>query len=883
MTNTREAPGTLATAPVLPHNRPTPVWFVTVLVIAAAAHQAWSVATLPGLESPEVLRWPWFVLLVVAAEFMVTHLQFRRLTHSLSMGQIPIVVGLFFLEPWELIVAEVLGLGIAALIRREVTVEAAFSLAQRVFIAGLSINVFFTIMEGRPPVANNGILALGSAGWIAAISATALAVLVGIVFDSAVFRLAGGRLTVGEGRDAVVAFLLATAMNTGLALVGVQLLWVQPGSAWLALVPPFVLFGSYRAYVAQRAERQRLESLYAATQELHESVQIEAALIAAAENARGMFGAGLVEVTIFPDGLLEPGYATIAGPDGASGTIELVELGDRQQFWDAAQESDSASLLSRRKMFGLDVLDGNRHEFREAMVAPLSGEDPTVGMILVANGRKDTIRYTKRDLTLLDTLAPLVSVSLKNGQLEDSLAQVTLLKDELRHQASHDILTGLPNRALFAERLQRAISACDTGEFLSVLYLDLDDFKTVNDSLGHEAGDDLLKGAARKLVRASRPGDTVARLGGDEFGVLLSGMNDTSDAEEAAQRILKILAEPMEIAGREIISGASVGISFATQYDLPAQALAEADAAMYVAKRDGKAIYRVFEQSMHEDVIERLELKADLGRATLDGQLRLLYQPIVDVPTGLTSGLEALVRWEHPTRGLVGPDKFISFAEEHGLIIEIGTWVLEEAVGKIAHWRTLPGQENLTMAINISPIQLIETHFPEQISQLLRKSDLDPSAIVLEITENVLANQSLTVLEQLKALGIRLAIDDFGTGYSSLSYLERLPFDIMKVDKAFVGKVGTSAESALFRAMLQIGKSMGLRTIVEGVETPQQLLRLRELGGDQAQGYHFARPMEESAVDTLLGGRAAGGAENGLDVLFTLNTDVEVVGLRAVR
>jgi diguanylate cyclase (GGDEF)-like protein len=291
--------------------------------------------------------------------------------------------------------------------------------------------------------------------------------------------------------------------------------------------------------------------------------------VAAAENARQMFDAELVEITIFPDGPAEPGYATISGPGSRSGTRELLSLEDREQFWAAARGSEFASLLSRRRMFSLEVLNKEVHEFREAMMAPLSGENPTVGMILVANGRSDTTHYSKRDLALLNTLAPLVSVSLKNGQLEDSLAQVTLLKDELRHQASHDILTDLPNRALFAERVQAAINRCVGEDFIAVLYLDLDDFKTVSDSLGHEAGDDLLKGVARSLIRASRPGDTVARLGGDEFGVLLCDIHTTSDAVEAAGRITTALSKPLDVMGREVSARASLGISYAGRADEP--------------------------------------------------------------------------------------------------------------------------------------------------------------------------------------------------------------------------------------------------------------------------------------------------------------------------
>jgi len=826
--------------------RTASVWALRLLVIVAAGAQATGIGTVDGLPTPAVPAWPWLIVLVVTAEFMVTHLRFRRITHSLTMTQIPIVIGLFFVTPGQLIITQVVGLTTVILVRRQVSIAATFRIAQQIFTTSLSIELFRQIVDVDDP--------LSARGWAAAVVGTGAAVFVGGLLDSATIWLAGGRLSPAEARDITVAFLIATTMNTGLALIGVHMLWSNAGSAWLALVPPFVLWGSYRAYVSQRSERQRLQDLYRATQELHESIQIEEALVAAAENARQMLDAELVEITIFPDGLMEPGYATMSGPGTRSGIRELVTLDDREQFWKAATASESATLMSRRRSFSLQVLDKGVHEFREAMVAPLPGEDPTVGMILVANGRRDTTRYSKRDLELLDTLAPLISVSLKNDQLEDSLAQVTLLKDELRHQASHDILTGLPNRALFAERVQAAITRCVGEDFLAVLYLDLDDFKTVNDSLGHEAGDELLKGVARRLIRASRPGDTVARLGGDEFGVLLCDIHSASDAEEAANRITMALVEPLQILGRVVSARASVGVAYARRGNSPSQVLGEADAAMYVAKRDEKTSFRTFETSMKEDLIQRLELKADLSGAAGDGQMRLHYQPIVDVATGATTGFEALVRWKHPRRGLVGPDRFIPFAEQHGLILEIGGWVLDEAVSRLAQWQRLPGHDDLSMAINISPVQLVEASFPEQLRILLEREGVSPGTIVLEVTENVIADSSLVVLEGLKRLGVYLAIDDFGTGYSSLSYIDKLPFDILKIDKAFVGKVGTASESALFRAMLKIGESMGLRTIVEGVETADQLERLRELGGDLAQGYHFARPMDEATVTAILGG-----------------------------
>ncbi|OWY63466.1 hypothetical protein B7486_52975, partial [cyanobacterium TDX16] len=433
-------------------------------------------------------------------------------------------------------------------------------------------------------------------------------------------------------------------------------------------------------------------------------------------------------------------------------------------------------------------------------------------------------------------------------------------------QALHDTLTGLGNRAMFTGRVTEALEqSSDRLDSVSVLFVDLDDFKTVNDSLGHAVGDQLLVVAAERLRECLRVTDTAARLGGDEFAVLLEHAYGQSEVIQVAERILESLRQPIVIGAREIVVTASVGIAMNADRIPSAEVLLRnADMAMYLAKDRGKARFEVFEDEMHASVFERLELKAALARA-LDAsdELVLHYQPIVSLASGRVTGVEALVRWQHPERGLLAPGSFIPLAEETGLIVPLGRWVLEEAARMLSRWRRdVPGADNLTMSVNLSVRQLESPTIVADIVQILERTGLPPGCLVLEITESLLVDEHSTMPErlgELRAIGLSLAVDDFGTGYSSLGYLQRFPIDIIKIDRSFVDGLGQNGnEPGVVRAIIDVARRIGARTVAEGIEGAEQLKALKKLRCDSGQGFYFARPMPASDFTERLADSAEG-------------------------
>jgi diguanylate cyclase (GGDEF)-like protein/PAS domain S-box-containing protein len=427
-------------------------------------------------------------------------------------------------------------------------------------------------------------------------------------------------------------------------------------------------------------------------------------------------------------------------------------------------------------------------------------------------------------------------------------------EEQLLHDAFHDALTGLPNRALFMDHVKMAIQRSRrNGERLfAALFLDLDRFKIINDSLGHMVGDQLLVGIAHRLEACLRPGDTVARLGGDEFTILLEDLAATEDAIDVARRVQEAVSQPFNIGGHEVFTTASIGIALSmTGYERAEDLLRDADTAMYRAKMMGKKRHVVFDKEMHDRAMELLQIETDLRRAITRKEFFLQYQPIVSLQTGKVSSFEALVRWQHPERGLVSPSEFIPVAEETGLIIPLGQWVLGEACRQMREWQKAQKLDgSVTMSVNLSSRQFSQADLIEQVSQALRETNLRAANLKLEITESMVMENfdtAIDMLAQLRNLGVGLSIDDFGTGYSSLSYLHRFPIDTLKIDRSFVTQMTDNTENAeIVRTIVTLARSLDMNVIAEGVETREQLRQLRGLGCDYGQGYLFSKPVGAS-------------------------------------
>ncbi len=518
-------------------------------------------------------------------------------------------------------------------------------------------------------------------------------------------------------------------------------------------------------------------------------------------------------------------------------------------------------------LFGFSPDEVVGHKNRRFIVPKdLMNEAVTINKTIIG-GRsitKETTRQRK-DGSLVPVFlvgSPIVYDGTVEGiyYIYQDISQQKAYEQELSHRAFHDALTGLPNRILFTERLNRAIARSERRDnyTFAAMLLDLDRFKWINDSLGHPAGDLFLKEVSRRMAGCIRSMDTLARLGGDEFGVLLEEFASSREVIKVARRIMSVLREPFDLEGYEVSSSASVGIVLKTAYyDTPEKIIRDADIAMYRAKDQGKDCLRVFNKRMHSQVSEEMQLETELRKGLLNKEFELYYQPIISLQGRTLKGFEALIRWNSPTRGFVNPGDFIPLAEETGLIIQMGKWVLEQACNQLSHWqKEIPGLESTYMSVNISGKQFMQPDLVDFITRTIHTSGINPGNLRLEITESAVmrdARASQQVLEKLKLLGVLMAIDDFGTGYSSLSYLQQFPIDVLKIDRSFIsGNSNVDHNPEIVRTIVDLGKSLGIEVVAEGIEKEEQVAQLQSVSCHNGQGFLFSRPVNANNAKELL-------------------------------
>jgi diguanylate cyclase (GGDEF)-like protein len=813
------------------------IWLLTA-VVAAATVAAYMTLVEPLGAGPTTLEIPWWTVAIAfaAAERWVVHLHFRRSTHSLSLGELPLVAGLLFLPAHELVLAGLVGSSVALAFDREIpTFKAFFNLAQ--FTLGTCVALFVVegLVEMRDP--------LDPVVWIAVFAAVSAATLVADICVGAAVTLAEGRLEPHQRLDMLLTNWTVALSNTCLALAIAAVVSARPEGGLLLVPPTVLLMAAYRAYLSERRRNSELEFLYEATRTLSRSSEIVPELEALLVRTASAFRVGAVDLVLFS---AEP---------NRSARSSLNRNGSRRML-EAIDEPLAESLRTLAGGLGGPIetnriLDpGQREYFRsrgmeDGVLAPLHGEAGCVGLFAIS-GRESVDRsFSDEDMRLLETLTGNVTVALQYDRLEQAVRQLESLQQELERKALYDSLTQLANRSLFHNRLEHALHSRNPG--VCVLLLDIDEFKAVNDSHGHHAGDELLRAVAERLRGCLREGDTAARLGGDEFALLLDRSEGEIDAVSVARRLLNDFESRIEVSGERVRVHVSIGIAIGSpRADSPDEMMRKADVALYEAKRLGKNQFRIFHPSMRDALRRRRTLAFELERAVSEEELSVVYQPVVSLAEGRAVALEALVRWNHPERGLVPPGEFIAFAEETGAVVEIGAIVLERVVEQAAKLR-------IPIHANVCAPELIDPGFLDRLDALVDIHELPPELLVFELTERAFVGDDpvpIAVLEALHKRGMGVAVDDFGTGYSSLAYLSRLPVDTMKIPKQFIDEVtGSREHHALARAVIELGAALDLKVIAEGIETPEQIAALRAFGCDLGQGFYFGMPADaESAL-----------------------------------
>ncbi|MEZ5340250.1 MAG: EAL domain-containing protein [Acidimicrobiales bacterium] len=774
------------------------------------------------------------VAMFVATEFLVVHIEFRSEAGRFSFFEVPLVLGLLYTAPEQLWLASLAsGIITFALIRRQPAIKWVFNVANSSLKVGLTVLLAGFLLGGVSPVR--------PLGWLVVISACIVTASLEIVFVTAAITLTEGRPRPSMFKAMLGFAVGVAAANVLQALIAALLLLQEPAAVVLLASLTTMLYLANKAFEAEREQRERVEFLYQSTRALRDTMSDGDAVAGLLVEAARMFRAEQASLVLFaaPE-TDQPAVEYRLGTDTTSKHPLISErLAIMHGLADWALESRMAepgSLPTQMATLGL----------RDGMVGTLRTDKRRVGVLIVGDRLGSISTFTPDDLRLFRTLVDQSAVALENDQLEQTLSELRRLETELAHQAAHDALTGLANRALLSQRLDSQLAESSD---LALLYIDLDDFKPVNDTLGHAAGDELLVECARRLHDAVRSDDLVARLGGDEFAAVI---RDPKSGEAVAERILASLSEPFVLGDKHARVGASIGLALATDQDSASELLGKADAAMYAAKQGGKGGFAIYEPAMQLQMSQQQELRTKLRLAVERDEFIVLYQPIVDLATRSIVGAEALVRWR-PEDQDVPPAKFIEEAERAGLIVGIDRIVFEHAVADLEQLRALsPG---FFVSSNLSARQLSEPDLVDYLRGFADRPGVGDGSMVIEITETALVRnpeRAITTLNEIKELGLRLALDDFGTGYSSLSHLRSFPVDILKVARPFVEALTEKVQDPFVKAMVDLGQTLEITVLAEGIETEEQYAALLAMGTVLGQGYLLAKPMSIGSLQRLV-------------------------------
>jgi diguanylate cyclase (GGDEF)-like protein len=833
---------------------PRRVWaFNAALVVTCTLVWTFALRTFgsPSFISGSRLSWWALALAFFFAEVFVVHLQFRKQAHTLSLTEIGLTLGLLLAAPASLLIGQLAGTLVALIVTRwksqRQLVKFAFNLAELPLCSGVALVIFRSLAVSGDSAPHL---------WVLVLFACAVAHVLGILLVSAVIAIAEERFRAPQLLRTLLTSTIGALATASLGLAVVELLEARPLAIVLLVVPVVACVAAFRGYMEQREQREHVEFLYESMRATQGAPEFGLAVGQLLVAARRLLRAEYAEILLLP---ASDGEGPLRSVSGAGGEM-LMRPEPRFGFavrdaaaFEEVSSAGSATLLARRRATpAFDTFLGSRG-LEDAIVAPLRGEDRTFGLLVVGERLGDVSTFVETDVELLETFAGHASILLENGRLEHSLAQVTQLKEQLRHQAYHDALTGLPNRLNLLEAVDHELER--GADPAAVLYLDLDRFKMVNDTFGHSAGDELLVEFSRRLAGAIRAQDLAARIGGDEFAVLVR----EADAEAAvgvARRMLDALDGTYALGCGDVACHVSVGIAVgAAGVTSGEDLIRNADIAMYSVKRSDRA-YTLYEAELHETLRAQRQLGLDLETALERGEIVVNFQPVVRLVDGEIEGFEVLARWPHPTRGFLSAADFLPAAEEAGLTVELGRLVLQKALEAARLW-----PERLSIWLNVAPAELANERLVDTLAEALRNHGVDPSRLVIEVTESGVIQGSdgaLVAMRRLRELGVGLTIDDFGTGYSSLSRLAEFPIESLKIPKPFVDKlVGDDADEAFVDAILRLGESLGLAAVAEGIEHPAQAERLRELGCRFGQGYLFGRPAPADEVERLVAREAA--------------------------